>query len=279
MSAPAIEPPVSKPANPSPPPSSEFLAVVAVAAAHPHRYRRRLRRGLMATGALVGVYLSLALIVLPTCWKLRYRNVGLEDSPRITWAASGHPGDPLNVALVGTKEEIIYLFLSAGWHPADRLTWGSSMRMAKATLFHKPYPDAPVSNLFLREGKSRRKQDLAFELCEYDSPRQRHHVRFWQTQKVEQDDGRFMWIGAATYDRTAKFNKLTLFPTHGIDGNVDLERDRVFHDLEATGQLMEVRRVTGFQAVCEGVNGGGDRWFTDGDLAVGVIWPDNASIE
>ncbi|HMF14033.1 MAG TPA: hypothetical protein VKE94_17075, partial [Gemmataceae bacterium] len=78
-----------------------------------NRHRRRLRRGLVATGAVGGIYLSLAFVVLPTCWALRYRHANLADAPRITWAGNHHPGDPINVALVGTKDEIIYLFLSA----------------------------------------------------------------------------------------------------------------------------------------------------------------------
>src|SRR5437660_9000509 len=95
-------------------------------ALRPRHRRRRLRRGLVATGTVAGVYASLAFLVLPTFWAARYRNIDLDDMPRVTWAGNHHPGDPINFALVGTKEEIVYLFLSAHWGSADKVTWGSS---------------------------------------------------------------------------------------------------------------------------------------------------------
>jgi hypothetical protein len=240
-------------------------------------WRGHVRRGVVATGAILAVYLSLALIALPACWGLRYRNFDLEDAPRITWAGK-HPGDPLNVALVGTKDEICFLFLSADWQAADPITYKTATRMAKATLFRKPYPTAPISNLFLREGKNKRKQDLYFELCMDNAPIKRHHVRFWQTDKTG-DDGRHLWIGSATFDRGAKFNWLTLGPTHKISSDVDWERDKLFGDLKRTGQLLEVRAEKEFHKVRQGRNGGNDRWYTDGELRIGVISPDNVLLD
>jgi hypothetical protein len=238
-----------------------------------------MRRGLIAGGAVLTTYCSLAFLALPTCWAVRYRHVDLDDAPRITWAGNHHPGDPLNVALVGTKEEIVYLFLSAGWEGADPITIKTSLRMAKCSVFKRPYHNAPISNLYLREGNSRRKQDLSFQLCVGDNPRQRHHVRFWQTEQTDPDDGRPVWIGSATYDRTAKLNLLDLKPTHGIDGDVDQERDKLLADLRATGQVLEVLWRDDFHKVRSGSNGGADRWFTDGRLAVASIAPDNLVLE
>jgi hypothetical protein len=246
---------------------------------HPIRPRRRLRRGLVATGTVAGIYLSLAFVVLPACWALRYRHADIHDAPRITWAGNHHPGDPINLALVGTKDEIVYLFLSAGWQSADEITWGTSLKMARASVFKRPYPTAPISSLYLREGTSKRRQDLAFQFSVGPSPRQRHHVRFWQTENVEEGDGRHVWIGSATYDRTAKLNWLDLKPTHGIDGDVDRERDKLLADLRSTWQVLQERWIDDFHKAREGSNGGADRWFTDGRLAIVVISPDNAGVE
>jgi hypothetical protein len=257
-------------------PATPEVPVVAVAR-NPVS-RRRLKRGLMATGSVAGVWLALSFVVLPAGWSWRYRHVNLDETPRITWAGNKHAGDPLNVALVGTKDEIVYLFLSAGWHAADPITYASAKRMAKATLFKHPYPNAPFSNLFLREGKSRRKQDLGFQRCVDNNPRKRHHVRFWQTDQVDAEGGRPFWIGAASYDRRAKFNWFSLAPTHAIDGDVDAERDDLFGHLRKTGQLLE-EELRHFHTVLEGRNGGGDRWFTDGKLAIGIIAPDNVPVE
>lgn len=240
-------------------------------------WRGHMRRGVVATGAITAAYASLALVVLPACWGLRYRNFDLDDAPRFTWAGA-RPGDPLNVALVGTKDEICFLFLSADWQAADPITYRSAARMAKATVFKKPYPTAPISNLYLREGKKKRKQDLYFQLCMDNAPIKRHHVRFWQTEKTG-EDGRPLWIGSATFDRGAKFNWHTLGPTHRIASDVDWERDKLFADLKKTGQLLEARIEKDFHKARHGRNGGNDRWYTDGDLRVGVISPDNVLIE
>jgi hypothetical protein len=203
----------------------------------------------------------------------------LDDAPRITWAGNKHPGDPLNFALVGTKDEIIYLFLSAGWEEGDKITLGTSLKMARCAVFNRQYRTAPISNLYLREGKSKRKQDLAFQRCVGPSPRQRHHVRFWLTEQVEPGDGRPVWLGSVTYDRNAKWNLLDLRPTHGIEGDVDRERDKLRDGLLATGQVQEIRWIDQFHKALEGNNGGLDHWFTDGRLAYVVISPDNVPVE
>ena len=59
--------------------------------------------------------------------------------------------------------------------------------------------------------------------------------------------------------------------THHIAPDVDAERDHLFRCLEQTGDLSEVYAVDDFHKICEGRNGGGDPWVTDGRLLVGVI--------
>ena len=43
------------------------------------------------------------------------------------------------------------------------------------------------------------------------------------------------------------------------------------HDLGATGRLARIFFVTGVGPTVYGRNGGGDRYFTDGELAVGIL--------
>jgi hypothetical protein len=76
------------------------------------------------------------------------------------------PGDPLNVALLGTEAEVKKTILDAGWYPADSLTLKSCLEMVEAAVLKRQYDDAPVSNLFLFG----RKQDLAFEQPVGDNP-------------------------------------------------------------------------------------------------------------
>jgi len=186
----------------------------------------------------------------------------------VTTTRDGHPGDPLNAALIGTEDDVKRLFLAAQWHPADPLGLRSDLRIAAATILNRSYVDAPVSNLYLWG----RKEDLAFERADGDNPRKRNHVRFWRSEKTD-SDGRTVWVGAATYDESVGFSHTTGQITHHIDADIDAERDRLFRDLEATGLLSETYSVDGFHKIRAGRNGGGDPWHTDGRLFVGVIVP------
>ena len=50
--------------------------------------------------------------------------------------------------------------------------------------------------------------------------------------------------------------------TRHISPNADAERDKLFHDIEQTGDLSEVYVVKGFHKIPEGRSGGGDPWHT-----------------
>jgi hypothetical protein len=218
---------------------------------------------------LVLAYLAIAYIIMPQGWK-RYtrRHPSLADIPDITHTGAGIPGDPLNVALIGTETELKRIMLAAKWYPADPLTLKSCLEIAEASVLKRPYDEAPVSNLYLFG----RKQDLAFEQPVGDNPRHRHHVRFWKTDKLD-EDGRPLWIGSAVYDKRVGLSRTTGQVTHVTAADVDAERDYLFQGLEATGDLSERYVEDDFHKVREGKNGGGDPWHTDGKLYVGVIRP------
>jgi len=216
---------------------------------------------------LLAVYLLLAYLLMPEVWH-RYllRHPSFDDIPGITQTHSGIPGDPVNLGLTGTREQLVQLMLLAKWSPADPVTLDSSLRIAADTVFRRRYVDAPVSSLYLFG----RKEDLAFELPVGHSPQQRHHVRFWKSEMPDRD-GRPLWFGAATFDHSVGLSHTTGQITHHISGNVDAERDLLLADLAATGQLQETYTSVGFHQVLQGRNGGGDRWWTDGNLRIGVI--------
>ena len=128
------------------------------------------------------VWAVAAYFLAPWAWE-RYvrRHPQFADVPGLTQTADGHPGDPLNVAIVGTEEELLRAMHAAGWVPADPITFRSSVRIVADSLLKRPDDSAPVSDLYLFG----RKQDLAFEKPVGESPRQRHHVRFWQSAARE----------------------------------------------------------------------------------------------
>jgi hypothetical protein len=219
-------------------------------------------------------WLMAAYVVLPFAWRLaRRHHPALEETPRITLTRNGIPGDPLNVALVGTEEEIVAAMLEAGWLPADPITLRSSLRIAAGTILRRPYETAPVSDLFVWG----RKQDLAFQQPIGRDPRRRHHVRFWRSEKLD-DSGRPLWAGAATLDTRVGLSRTTGQITHHIDADVDAERDKLLNDLAKSGSLAEIDWIEGFHTQLKGRNGGGDPWHTDGRLPVATVKSDDAAI-
>ena len=74
---------------------------------------------LYVTALIVATYLLLAYAVLPWMWTHYEQQQGLQSHPMVTRTVQGIPGDPLNVGLVGSKDEIVHAILAAGWSPAD----------------------------------------------------------------------------------------------------------------------------------------------------------------
>lgn len=235
-----------------------------------HRIRRLAARAGDATVGVLAIYVVVAYVVLPLAWRHFEHHPVMAEAPKTTYTTDGIPGDPLNVALIGSHDEVVAAMLAAGWFPADRTTLRSSVRIAASVVFKREYDTAPVSNLYVWG----RPQDLAFEQSVDENARQRHHVRFWKSSELGLGD-RPLWIGAATFDRSVGFSHLTGKVTHHIDANIDGERDHVMATLTKAGQLTEMFQVTGVGATLDGRNGGGDRYFTDGELTTGVLSPGN----
>jgi hypothetical protein len=212
---------------------------------------------------VVAAYLFTAYVVLPRLGKEKaLRHPDLIEGARLTHTANDLPGDPLNLALVGSDEDVIRALHAAGWRPADPLSFRSSVRIAVDTVFDEPDPNAPVSNLYLFG----RKEDLAFEKPVGHNPRERHHVRLWRSAQL--DNERPMWMGAATHDIGVELSRTTAQVTHRIAPDVDTERDMLLADLTNARRLLGTRWIDGFHKELQGRNGGGDPWHTDGRLPI-----------
>jgi hypothetical protein len=237
--------------------------------------RSRKKRIVVAFVSLILLYLLVAYVLVPTVWRrYAHHHPTLDDVPNVTLTASGIPGDPLNVALIGTEKQFKSIMVAAKWYPADPLTLRSCLEIAEASVLKRPYDDAPVSSLYLFG----RKEDFAFEQPVGDNPRHRHHVRFWRAPKAS-DDGRPVWIGSAIYDERVGLSRTTGQVTHVTAPDIDAERDYLFRCLEQTEELAERYVVDDFHKIRQGKNGGGDPWETDGRLYVGIIAAEGASIK
>jgi hypothetical protein len=183
-----------------------------------------------------------------------------------TTTKSGNPGDPINILILGSQQTINRYFKEAGWKIPDPITDKTSVKIAVASLANLPYPTAPVSNLYLYH----RKQDLAFEKPT-NSVQNRDHIRLWRTHTIINDEE--VWVGSATYDNGIELSGRSHLPTHHISPSVDEERKRVVQDLKP---FMKSALVVSFdQPNLFGFNGGGDWYYTDGNIAVLSVHPLN----
>jgi LssY-like putative type I secretion system component LssY len=217
-------------------------------------------------GAVVGLYLLLAYIVLPLTWRHYEHQHALEGMTMVTHTADGIPGDPINVGLVGARDDVLCAMNAAVWYPADPITLRSSVEIIGSVLLDRPYRDAPVSHLYYNN----RRQDLAFEKPVGSSADRRHHVRLWRVLE-RGEEGRAVWLGAATFDRGVGFSHDDARVTHHIAPDVDADRDLLTADVRAAKVVKTIYEVTGIGPTVDGRNGEGDPYYTDGEIKISVL--------
>jgi hypothetical protein len=222
---------------------------------------RRLQRVLLWLLFAVLAYTALAYVVLPAFWTHYEHQKGLANMSMVTRTAQGIPGDPINVGLIGNEKEVLCAMNAAGWFPADPVTFRSSIEIAGSVLLDRAYHDAPVSPLFYLD----RREDLAFEKPAGTSADHRHHVRFWKVLDKGEEQ-RPVWLGAVTFDRSVGFSHFTGAITHHIGPDIDAERLLLVTDIEAAGMATAKYQVTGVGPTVTGLNGGGDLYYTDGEV-------------
>ena len=227
----------------------------------PHHDRSRLERALLLALFVVIGYALLAYLALPALWTHYEHQKGLANLPMVTRTAQGIPGDPINVGLIGDNKDVLCAMQAAGWYPADPVTLKSSIEIAGSVLLDRPYRDAPVSPLFYLG----RREDLAFEKPDGNSADHRHHVRFWKVLD-RGEENRPVWLGDATFDRSVGVSRYTGAITHHIGADIDAERAVLAADLEAARVVDARYQVTGIGPTMTGRNGGGDLYYTDGEV-------------
>ena len=232
------------------------------------RRSSRLRRVALAALIAVALYLGLAYVVLPALWRHHERQKGLDPLPMTTVTSLGIPGDALNVGLEGSETDVICAMTAAGWWPSDPVSLKSSLKITGSVVFNRPYGKAPVSPLFYLG----RREDLAFEKPAGRSADTRHHVRFWKALEAG-EDGLPVWLGAATFDRGVGVSHYTGQITHHIASDIDAERDLIAADLAAANKVDATYETSGVEPSVTLRNGGGDYYFTDGEIRFNKLTP------
>ena len=97
-----------------------------------------------------------------------------------TRTPDGLLGDPVNIGLIGTEEQIHQVMQDAGWTRADDVTLVSSWKIILSTITRRSYAEAPVSPLKIF-GKT---QAFAYQKEVDGNPEKRHHVRFWKPRTL-----------------------------------------------------------------------------------------------
>jgi hypothetical protein len=226
--------------------------------------------------ALAVTYGVAAYIILPRIVRMGLKILKHKRVPSYTITGDGLPGDPVNLVLTGTLQQLHAAFAIAGWSEADRLGLTSSWRMVRAFVSNSPYPTAPFSTLYLFG----RGQDIGFQKAIDDSPRKRHHIRFWalDTALAEatwgtakfwlntdrpQANAHVYWIGAGTKDTGFSLTQLTFQITHATDSDTNVERDFIISELRNNQVIGDVSKVPAGQHI-EHIN----HYVTDGEIAL-----------
>lgn len=160
-----------------------------------------------------------------------------------TRTSDGLLGDPVNLALTGSAEQIHDVMRRAGWIEADPVDLTSSARIVTASLSRRSYPRAPVSPLFLFG----RQQEFAYQQEVQGNPSQRHHVRFWPCPPDWLLPGghRVDWLAAGSYDRAVGLSFFTFQVTQHRPRHRHRHRTRLHrrhHQLRVPGGAHDAHR-------------------------------------
>jgi hypothetical protein len=172
--------------------------------------------------------------------------------------------DMVNLAFVGSEEQLANAFRSAGWTGSKPNSVGSGFGAIRAIAERNGYDEAPMRTLMLDGAE----QDFGLQKS-LNTFEKRHHLRLWK--RPSEFEGRQVWASAATRDIGATFSVHPFGFTHQIEDAVDLERDKVVSDLRFTGCMDAVYYVTrpNLAKVFEGDYRRGVS--TDGRVAVVVL--------
>lgn len=229
-----------------------FIAYVSVMEVFPY-FDNRLPLGL----AILITYALGAYVMAPALVRLFRIFHPADHLPLYCVTPDGFASDPLNVGIIGTRRQLIMAMEKAGWQVADPHSLHNIAKVISSVLFERPYPNAPVSSLYLFG----RKQDIAFEKhVDGAGPTTRHHVRFWATtyekkqqltvhaihwhhRKAHVYGDSLLWVGAASFDVGLSFIRHNLQLTHMIDPDTDKERDLIVQELKQIGLVSRTTKV------------------------------------
>ena len=229
--------------------------------------------------AIVASYGFIAYIGLPALARVYQALHAPNHVPTRSISGDGWAGDPINLVVVARSEkDFVWAMQKAGWHLADPKTFKTSLRMVYASLLGRPYLTAPFDPFYVFG----RKQDLGFQIPIGNSPRHRHHVRFWRLGSTLLDDDhahqgfwrkllkrfitdeREVWVGAAITDRGLNVRWRDLQISHSIDGDTMSARQFLVDSLGSAHVLKDSLDIKAGEKLHTRHQGFGETIIADG---------------
>ena len=183
------------------------------------------------------------------------------ELPRRSTTAHGQAADIVNVALLGTEEQIDAAFRAAGWRSSDPTTTKSVFHEMYAIMAFTNYAQAPVSRQLL-DGAD----PAATWQKGLDSYQKREHLRLWARNDVI--EGQTVFLGAMTRETGATLALRQHRFIHHIDEDLDGGRSIVVRNLSLAGCVAAVYYLPRPGEEHVAMNATGDPMRTDGSLAV-----------
>jgi hypothetical protein len=169
--------------------------------------------------------------------------------------------DVVNLAFVGSREQVEVAFQQAGWSTSDPFTKHSFVHTFYAFLNNSSYDQVPMKTLLLDNKPS----DMSWQKS-LNSYNRRDHLRMWQWS--ETSDSKIVWLSSSTHDTRATLSVKHHQFVHHIAPDIDDERSTVIRDLELAGCVKSVHLVPRRGVSNLTRNANGDKVRTDGDMAI-----------
>jgi LssY C-terminus len=183
------------------------------------------------------------------------------SEPERTYTRQHKVADVINLAFLGTREQVETAFHRANWVGSDHFSKRAFLSQFYALLNDSSYARAPMMPMTVDE----RLPDMTFQKS-LNSYSKRDHLRVWQSE--ESLEGSPIWVAAATHDVGASLSVRRQRFVHHIEADIDEERAKVIRDLRLAGCVESVYLAPRPDVPRLNSNATDEAVTTDGELAV-----------